>query len=755
MKTKTLVLLSLLFLFRGACPAEAKNSLYINEILVENASSSLDPYFKEFSGWIEVYNAGPLFVNLSGFYLVEGLKKQFQWEIPPDTFVLPNGFTVFWADGKNAYNHTNFKLKIPNGLICLFTPKGELVDEMFYRHQITDVSFGRKPDGSGNLFYFDKPTPNAPNNAPGYETENRTNPPKFSLAGGFYQGNQFLKLSVPFTSAVIRYTVDGSIPTELSALYSAPIYLNSTTVIRARAFNPRRLLLSSATATHTYFINERFSLPVVSLATDPANLWDSKIGIYVKGENASPVWPYWGSNFLEKWERPVSVEFFEPNGVLRFALDAGAKPAGSTSLANPVKSLAVRARKKYGKDEIDYQIFNNRPALKYKSFLLRNSGDDWAATLIRDVAVRRTVQGQMDLDFQVHRPAILFINGAYWGVHYLSEKIDRFFLASNHDGVDYHKINLIAYRPDPTKFITQRIMDGNGDDYSRLIYFINSHSMSVPENYRYVKTQMDINEYINYYIVELYIANEDWPGGNVKYWHPGTNDGKWRWILYDTNLALGNYGGYADDLIKVAMQPNGHDWPNPPSATFLFRKLMENSEFKNELIQRFASYLNTTFQPDRVVKIIENAQAEIEPEMPRYIAKWKNQLGDFNNLRFPATLSQWKSNIVEVTTFARQRPAYVRQHIMDNFHLSGTVALTLQVDKPNRGYVIINGVPVPSVNFKGVYFKDIPVQLSAVPKFGYKFRGWQGGANERSESISIILTKDTTLKAIFAPALWF
>ena len=157
----------------------------------------------------------------------------------------------------------------------------------------------------------------------------------------------------------------------------------------------------------------------------------------------------------------------------------------------------------------------------------------------------------------------------------------------------------------------------------------------------------------------------------------------------------------------------------------------------------------------RVVKIIENSQAEIEPEMPRYIAKWKNQLSSFNKLQFPATLSQWKSNIDEVKTFARQRPSYIRQHIIDNFHLSGTAALTLRVDNPNRGYVLINSVPVPSGNFKGVYFKDVPVQLRAVPRFGYKFRGWQGAAGGNSDSISIVLTKDTTLKAVFASAVWF
>jgi len=727
--------------------ALAETRVCINEVLPVNVSSVIDPYYTNYSEWIEIYNAGDKPVNLSGYYLSNSLKKPFAWKIPPDTIIQPKGFLLFWADNNDAYNHTNFKIN-PSDTISLVDPNGRIIDKLIYGVKVPDISIGRKPDGGPDWVYFETPTPGASNTTRSYPTQETAGEPKFSLPGGFYKGTQVVILTTDTPSAEIHYTEDGSIPTRTSPVYTVPLKITSTRVIRARVF--KKDSLPGPTITQTYFINEKFTLPVVSIATDPVNLWDNKIGIYVRGERGLATYPYWESNFLQKWERPCSIEFYQPNGKLGFHLDAGVRTAGTTSLGNPVKSLSIRTRTKYGTDWINYKIFDDMPLDKFKSFILRASGDDWASTIFRDAMIQEVIKGQMDIDIHNYRPVIVFINGSYWGIHYLVEKIDRFFLSAHH-GVDPKQIDLLVYLPDPEKRRSPYLaMDGDEKNFLELLDFIKTHNMALKENYQYVKSKIDINEYINYQIAEIYIANADWPGGNVKLWRPRTKEGKWRWILYDTDIGFGLYFDYTSDMITYATAEDSIAWGNPPEATFLFRKLLENTEFKNEFIQRFASYLNTTFHPERVIRIINLKQAEIEPEMPRYIEKWKNHISEFRNMKFPSTMQEWKKNVEGMRIFARERPSYIRQHIIEKFKLSGTANLTVKIINPGMGKIFINNVPITGDNFTGIYFKDIPIILNAVPNQGYRFAGWQGTFQEKNNTISLVLKKDATLQAIFS-----
>ena len=737
----------ILSILSAGCAFKEAPPVVINEVLPANSNAGIDPYFSNYSEWIEIYNPGDKPVDLSGYYLSSSLKNPFQWKIPPDTIIQPKGFLIFWADKNDVYNHTNFKLK-PSDQICLVDPYGRTIDRLIYGIKQPDISVGRKPDGAQDWFYFETPTPGASNTTTAYRTQENAGEVKFSLPGGFYQGKQVLTLSTNSSSAEIHYTEDGSIPTMSSSIYTSPITISSTKVIRARAF--ANGLLPGPTTTHTYFIDEHFTLPVVSITTDPVNLWDNKTGVYVKGEHAEPRYPYWEANFLQKWERPGTVEFYQSDGKLGFQLDAGIGIAGTTSSANPVKSFYVRGRPEYGKEWINYRIFPDMPLERFKSFILRASGDDWASTVFRDAMIQGIIKGQMDIDMQNYRPVIVFLNGEYWGILYLEEKIDKFFLAAHHSGVDPKQIDLLVYLPDPEKRRPPyRAIDGDEKDYLEFLEFIKTHNLALPENYKYVRTKIDVDEYINYQIAELYIANADWPGGNVKLWKPKSKDGKWRWILYDTDLGFGLYFDYTSDMISFATATNSVEWANPPDATLLFRKLLENPDFRNDFIQRFASYLNTSFHPDRVIKIINQKQAEIEPEMPRYIEKWKNQPSEFQNLRFPSTIQEWKANVEKLRIFARERPAYIRQHIIEKFKLSGTAKLTIKILNPEMGKVFVNGVFVPEENFTGIYFKDVPIVLKAVPNPGYRFLSWQGAQQAKTNTIQIVLKEDATIQAKF------
>jgi len=742
-----LMLVFLLFPHQGkAAFFRSRARVCINEILVNNASANMDMYFNKFSCWIELYNGGSEEKDISGYYLTDNIRRPRKWEIPPCTVIPAKGFVLFWADGENAYDHTNFKLNSSGEMLCLTDPGGMVIDEIAYVSQIPDVSYGRYPDGGSRWFYFASPTPNGSNKRP-YRSRKRAASPDFNAKGGFYQAPMEIEVSGN-PSGVIRYTTDGSIPGENSPVYKAPLMIDSTTVVRARVFHES--LLPSPVSTNTYFINEKFTLPAVSVSMAPEHLWNGKTGIYVMGEDAKLEFPYWGANFRAKWERPANIEFYGQGGERGFSVEAGVRTAGTTSLGNAMKSLSFRLRRKYGQEEFHYRIFENRPYTGFRSFVLRNSGDDWASGVFRDAMMKKICEGIMDLDSQASRPVIVFINGEYWGIHYLTEKIDEFFLASNHN-LDPSAIDLLTYSPDLNDFLVRRAIAGSTEEYDMLTDFIEKNDLSAGKNYRRVKNLVDINSYLDYAAMQAYIGNKGW-FSNLKFWRPRDKRGRWRWILYDTDLGFGLHAKYFSDTIRYATDIEGGGWQNPPHLTLMFRKLLANKEFRDDFIQRLAGYLNTAFQPERVMRIIESCREEIEPEMPGHIEKWKGQLSchGFPDLtRFPSTMKKWESNVEVMRTFARERPGYLRRYIIKNFSLNGTITLSLQTVNPEGGRVSAAGVYVPGADFKGVYFKDIPLRLKAAANRGYNFKGWEGISAGTLPEVSIIPENDIEIRAVF------
>ncbi|MCP5053955.1 MAG: hypothetical protein GY940_42700, partial [bacterium] len=258
----------------------------------------------------------------------------------------PGEFVVFWADGLNIGYHTNFKLGQEGEEVALFNSVGLVVDSMQFAPQVSAVSYGRQPDGGPNWYYFDFSTNEAGNTTVGVTGTNMTPVPLVSLPGGFYTGAQTVEITVDSPAAEIKYTLDGSIPNRDSTTYTGPLDIPATAVLRARAFGSDSL--GSAVVTHTYFIDETFTLPVVSIATNPDNFFDEDIGIYEKGKNAEEQKPFYGANFWENWERPVNVEYFKPDGTAAFNHEAGVKIFGGTSVDKNQKSLGIYFKEKYG-----------------------------------------------------------------------------------------------------------------------------------------------------------------------------------------------------------------------------------------------------------------------------------------------------------------------------------------------------------------------------------------------------------------------
>ena len=660
--------------------------------------------------------------------------------------------------------HTNFKLDADGEPVLLTRPDGGRADEFPPVALPADVSFGRQPDGGPGGFFFAQPTPGAPNTTPGVTEFVQT--PQFSHTAGFHTNSFQLTLGVTNTGAIIRYTLDGSEPGEGSPIYAAPILITNRTtapnnlsliptvpsgylppasrvfkgtVVRAKAFKERAL--PSEAVTRTFFVDSkgraRYTVPVVSLATEPANFFDPNVGIYVPG-NAP------GDNYSQRgddWERPVHVEFFETDGAVAFAQDADVKIHGNTSQNFPIKGLDLDGTGGSGRHPFRYRIFPERARAEFEHFLLRPSGQDYYLAFMRDEFMQ-SLAAELGMETQAARLAVVFLNGEYWGLHYLREKEDTDFIAyyghCSPDNLDYLEGYVVA-------------RDGDTRHYDAMIQFLQTQDVRVPANYAQVQTFMEVPNYLDYKVAEIF--NYRWDIGNHRLWRPRTRDGRWRWVQFDNDVGFGGFAAvpppWAFNMLAYDLEPNG-PWTqyslndhNNPTSTYLLRALMLNESFRRVFINRFADLLNTTFLPAHLIARINEIAAVLAPEMPEHIQRW----------RAPGSFTEWNNNVQALRNFAVNRPGYARQQIGSYFGLRGTANLALAVSDTNRGSVKINTLTIAAPTnapWSGVYFKDNPITLSAVAKTGYRFTGWQGILGVATNTMTLLLNGDLALTAAFA-----
>ncbi len=623
----------------------------------------------------------------------------------------------------DKYLHTNFKLSADGENVFITNPEGNIVDQISTGEMLTDISFGRKPDGTENWFYFYEATPGDSNITEGYN--GIAGEPVFSSPGGIYASPLVITLTGNSSSEVIHYTLDGSVPKENSPVYSQPIQINEAKVLRARIFSSG--YLPGKTITNTYLINFSSEFPIFSISTDPANFFSEETGIYTLGDSASSDYPYFGANFWKDWEKPVHIELFDNNNS-GFSMDAGVKIFGAWSRGKPQKSLSLIARGEYGYPEINYPLFPDLPITEYQSFILRNSGNDWEYTMFRDGLMTSLVDG-VDIDKQDFRPAILFLNGEYWGIHNLREKVNEHFIAAHHN-IDADSVVILEN-------FGWKVF-GDSLEYMQLYYFIENNDLSNSANYQYVADRIDIKNFILNYASQIYFNNTDWPGNNIKFWKENSN-GKWRWIMFDTDFGFGLYDeGYPNNTLEFALEPNGPSWPNPPWSTLFLRKLLANNSFKNDFINISADLLNTNFHKDRVVQLINDMKSEYFSEIQRHINRWQ-----------PFSFSSWEYYVNKMITFAERRPNYMRVHIKQHFNLQGTNAVFVTIPDVSMGSVQLNSIEIKTSNWAGVYFLNIPITFIAKPKPGFKFLHWEGSNTSTEDSIIITPVGAISLTAVF------
>lgn len=672
-----------------------------------------------------------------------------------------------------------------------------------------------------DLLHINEVIPKATQGKVNSQGEGLLQPPVFSKKGGLYTEAFDLTLStsdlINDASSVdeeIYYTLDGSDP--VPGALGTMKYTESIP-IKSRKGDPNVLSListakdwkapkgevfkgwtikavtaaggeTSKIVTNSYFVDSdiftKYNLPIISVVTDKSNFFDNAKGIYSQNNEAA-----------DNYQVPIHIEAYDRDGSLWFSQNAGAKLHGSSSSRYSQKTLRLYASEDYGdKGTFKYDIF---PGLKdvegnkiksFKRLLLRNSGNDWESTMFRDGFMHSLVS-HLNISTQAYRPSVMFLNGEFWGIHNIRERFDKYYFAS-HYNLDKDKVAMLSWKLAIAETI--EIDEGSQEDKDAYLEditnYLKENSITDESVYENLKTKMDIDNFIDYQLSQIYFANSDWPGNNVVVWKYKTDDGKyhpeapkgqdgrWRWVLKDTEFGFGlirdashntlNYAVTAapTPAAKSGIQPTGvqpsktskaakktvksgrnFDW-----AVFLLKTLLQNSEFRNEFINRFADNINTSFETERVNQKIDDMKAEIEKAMPEHIDRWQ-------------AISDWNSNVEKMKTFAKDRPDNMRKFIVDKFNsngVTGTSKISLNSDS-NKGHIRINSIDIkastPGVtnpdSWVGTYFKGVPITLKAIGEKGYKFDHWEGEGIadivRTSDTITFDPTKDMNFTAVF------
>jgi hypothetical protein len=556
--------------------------------------------------------------------------------------------------------------------------------------------------------------------------------PAFSQPGGTYDRDIQLRISAPNPGdgkrSDVLFTLDGSVPTHASgAVYTHPIHLSAATpavtVVRARAVLPGGKLGPVVSA--SYFVGVPATLPMMSLIVDPDDLWDTERGIY-----ANPL------ETGQAWERPADVTYVDRDRRSGFHIPAGIRVHGAWSRYFDKKSLRLYFRQEYGASRLEYPLFAGSQVRSFKRLVLHSGGEDlfgapdsWNWTLMRN-RLADSLAFELDGIATHSQPVLVFINGEPWGIYQIRERIDRYFLA------DHYGIQAADILDSPEYAWDAHVAAGDRENWDRLMQFLETHDLADPANYAHVQSQVDVANLIDYCILQIYAADADWPQKNVRQFRPRVQGGRWQWIFWDTDLGFGTtlHSQVSDNVIQQLLE---YDHPGTGGRdVLLLRRLLENPAFFDRFLSRAADLLNTTLAPQSVIAHVDGLAAELEPDIHYEMIRWSSP-------------SNWESSVQELRDFARRRPDFVRQHMVEAFDLDGTAQLVFNPPASGSGSVAVNGTLVPDLPWQGIYFQHVPVQVTAAPAPGYRFAGWDPLDLPQTPTITLTVTTSRTIAPRF------
>lgn len=602
--------------------------LIISEVM-NNNYSYLAQNGGNYYDWIELYNNSGKTINLSNYCLTTNDNTMCSYKLPK--VELKSGeYYIVMASGdtklsNSKYQHASFKLGDTEAVYL--TKSDEIVDSIMVANVPLGYSMGRS---GSSILYFSKPTPGSKN---GGGTEAISYVPYADIKSGIYDSNKEFKVTLT-GSGKIYYTLDGSEPTTSSKVYSSPLTIKKTTVLRIMSKEAGKL--SSDVNNYSYILDTSHKTSVMSLIIDSKKL--NKVN-----NNTS---------LNSKVQERGYVDYFDKEGE-GFSINVGLKLFGGSTRSYKKKSYEIKFKKKYGDAKLKYKVFKNVDSSVFDSLVLRTGSQDEfqyndQRTVIKDVVATSLMGQYTDVDVQDYVPIVLYINGKYWGIYFIREKVDETFV-SNHYNVKATKTDTSILR------IDGEVKSGTDKKYNSMINFINSNSLSNSKNYEKIKEQIDIQSFSDFWIGEIYTANYDIL--NTRYFsNPLVDNGKWKYIFYD--IDSGFFRTTQNTFNEYTNSSGMGSWN---FSTVLLRNMMKSSEFKSTFLERLSYNLNNTWAYKNVEKRIDEVIDEIgKDEFKKNAERWGN------------SYSHWEKSIKSMKTFAKNRNSYVVKYAKTYFNLSSS-----------------------------------------------------------------------------------
>lgn len=644
-------------------------SVVINEFMSSNDTTLYDED-GDASDWIELYNNTSQVIPLEGFSISDGNEE---W-IFPQVDLIPNDFLMLFASAKNRNSgeiHLNFKISSSGETLTLRNASQSVIDELDPVPVVTDHSYGRANDGSEVLGEFFTATPGTSNNG-----NEQLIAISASSPTGVYPQEFQITLS---GSDSIYYTLDGSSPTVSSILYSGQISIEEYpdvdhlaqipttylmrgnnswperefgwappsvnmkgwTVVRAQPF--KNGAPSGKVYTFNYFVGQNIhTVPTLLLDMDTTGLFSYGMGIYIPGENWDQNNDQWTGNYYmkgEDWERKCNVSYIDVHGIFQSAQDLGVRIHGGKSRSAPQKSLRFYARPEFDGGNVRLPILQEREG-DLKRFILRTPYSYWYGnnTMFQDDLLQELIKGSdLELDVQFSEPTVVYLNGAYWGVHSIKERQDQYYFKQVHD-IDPERLDLLR---SPTQAI-----HGSAEDVTDLVEFIEMNDLSFQANYDLIKERINVLNFTDHMLTQMFLGNEDWPLNNIKMWRDRTEDPRWSWLLYDLDATLNNPA--ADHVERFI---NGQHF-----YADLLKSLLKNDDYRVLFSERVEYIVTDVFSRQNVQQKINYFVSLYDQEVPHHIGRWGNPLG----------IGHWNESVSAIQEFLNERPCPFKEMIFRN-----------------------------------------------------------------------------------------
>lgn len=599
---------------------QRRDPLRIWEYMNKNGSKALHDV-KGYR-WVEIKNTSSKPVDLSEYTLADKVKSKDTISLPAQTLA-PGAIILI--------NDTGEKL---SGEAVVLLNKGKFADAMSAGQTYFNTSVGRKTSEKGFFFYAEA-TPGQENTTTAFAEI--ADKPDFKTAPGVYSKDKKLTVKLKDTDCTVHYTTDGTIPTDKSPVWKDSLVITKTTIIRA--FSEKKGCMPSKMVTATYMLGVKHKLPVVSVTMSNYDLHDPQRGIYEIGSGASPEFPYEGANFWKDWERCAHIEFFD--GKKGFDTDCGIKIFGAYSRGRDKKSFHIKFRRKYGESSVKYDFFDRGEKYEAKAFVLRSGSQDDNGVMARDEYFTSVMAQQCPtLHVQDYRPVVLYLNGEYFGVYYIREKINEDFVAQ-HLNVKPKTVTLI------TGFGSGPATPAN---YREVMDYVTSHDMRDASAYKWMTDHIDCQSLIDYKIGEYYTGNCD--VGNIRYFKSDDKscNKKWHWLYYDLD-----WGFYYNTPLRFYIRGNqvraNGIALHPINA--MIDRMLQNPDFRKLFLERWAHHYKVTFGKKNALAVFDGIIAKIKPEMERNCQRWPQM-----------SYKTWQANVEKFRAKIVERPDILHQDVM-------------------------------------------------------------------------------------------